>query len=155
MRSQLYCTGTQHPGNRKDTHTYHKNMTTNVAIIDKHTCCMPLPWPLFRLRKKSLIFHGEEAGTDHWISSNFLHRLVPWSHEGSSTIVQYSDKIQIWELQGNDRQTLYIMKHKLFLSSVTFTKISLRSSLGVNHEAMASQKNMKSWTTPPGLTEIM
>lgn len=41
------------------------------------------------------------------------------------------------------------------LHKLTLWNISLRSGLGLTHEAMASQKKMKSSTTPEGLTLIM
>lgn len=44
---------------------------------------------------------------------------------------------------------------KSLLKMLTLWNISLRSCLGLTHEAMASQKKMKSSTTPPGFTLIM
>lgn len=54
------------------------------------------------------------------------------------------------------------VKRRQFSSPTWFLKpcrilvnISFRSSLGFDHDATASQKNMKSGTTPPGLTWII
>lgn len=78
------------------------------------------------------------AGIDRRTGASFRRRLVSWSREGSKNIFYVS------------YVTFYHPKVQL-----TFLSISWRSDFGLLHDAAASQKKIKSGTTPAGLTVII